>query len=195
MAVAKMLRMNPNPNRLKRSLPGAMLIFLALLLWQCNERFPSAQKQNVPEEHFVANTPAPTFSAETVEGQPLNLADYKGKVVLLNFGASHSAPSRAEFSFLVKLHEKAKRGAFTVIAINRDTNAEKLKTFLAQLETWPSFPIINDTEGKISKLFEIKNLPATLLLDKQGLMRYRRVGFAEEEKEKLGEEVRNLLVE
>lgn len=195
MTVAKMLRMNLNHNRLKRSLPGAMLIILALLLWQCNERFPSAQKQNVPEEHFVANTPAPAFSAQTVEGLPFNLSDYKGKVVLLNFGASHSAPARAEFPFLVKLHEKAKRGAFTVIAINSEANAARLKTVLVQLEAQPSFPLINDAEGKISALFKIKNLPTTILIDKQGLMRYRRAGFAEEEKEKLGEEVRNLLVE
>jgi len=141
------------------------------------------------------NTAAPTFSGKTAEGQIINLADYKGKVVLLDFWASWCAPCREEFPFLVKLHEKAKRGNFSVIAVNVDTEIEKMKEFLSKLETQPSFPVISDAQGRIPAMFDLKGMPTTILIDKKGVVRYRHTGFTEVEKEKLVEEVKSLLVE
>lgn len=143
----------------------------------------------------TTNTAAPAFTGKTAEGRLINLADYKGKVVLLDFWASWCGPCREEFPFLVKLHEKAKKGAFTVIAINVDTEAAKMKEFLSQLETQPSFPVISDAQGKIPAMFEIKGMPTTILIDKKGVIRYRHTGFTEVEKEKLVDEVKTLMVE
>ncbi len=141
------------------------------------------------------NAVAPTFSGKTAEGRLINLADYKGKVVLLDFWASWCAPCREEFPFLVKLHEKAKKGNFTVIAINVDTEVAKMKSFLSKLEAQPSFPIISDTQGKIPEMFALKGMPTTILIDKKGVVRYRHTGFTEVEKEKLVAEVKTLMVE
>ncbi len=141
------------------------------------------------------NTLAPHFTGKTVDGQLINLADYKGRVVLLNFWTSANKASREDFSFLMKLHEKARRGAFTLLVINLDAEAAMLKNFLAELQTQPGFPIVNDTERKVSSLFDLKNVPATLVLDKKGFVRYRHHELTAPEQQKLATEIKTLLVE
>ncbi len=143
----------------------------------------------------TTNATAPTFSGKTAEGLLINLADYKGKVVVLDFWTSGCGPCREGFPFLMKLHEKAKRGAFTVIAVNIDADAAKLKEFLSEQKSQPSFPIIADAQGKIPALFDLKSMPTTILIDKKGVIRYRHTSFTQVEKEKLTAEVKTLLVE
>lgn len=138
---------------------------------------------------------APIFSGTTIDGQFLSLADYKGRVVLLNFWTSASQACREDFPFLMKLHDKAKRGAFALVAINVDADASKLKTVLAQLPTQPGFPIMSDTHGKIPSLFDLKNIPATIVLDKKGFVRYRHYMLTPVEQERLATEIKSLLVE
>lgn len=138
---------------------------------------------------------APIFSGTTIDGQFLSLTDYKGRVVLLNFWTSASQSCREDFPFLMKLHDKAKRGAFALVAINVDADASKLKAVLAQLQTQPGFPIMSDAQGKILSLFALKNIPATLVLDKKGFVRYRHYALNHVEQERLATEIKTLLVE
>lgn len=141
------------------------------------------------------HTSAPHFTGKTVDGQLVHLADYKGRVVLLNFWTSANKSSREDFSFLMKLHEKARRGAFTMLVINLDADAAQLKNLLTGLQPQPGFPIVNDAERKISSLYGLKNIPATLVLDKKGLVRYRHHELLAHEQQKLATEIKMLLVE
>ena len=141
------------------------------------------------------SSPAPAFNGKTPDGEVIKLADYKGKVVLLDFWASWCGPCREEMPFLIQLHEKVRKNGFTVIGVNVDTEVEKAEGFLNQLGQRPSFPVVFDPEGKIPPLYAVSGMPTTVLIDKHGVIRFRHTGFKEADKEKLVEEVKTLLQE
>lgn len=141
----------------------------------------------------LPNSRAPQFSGKTLKGKYLKLSDFKGKVVLLDFWASWCGPCKQEFPFLVKLHEKLKDKDFTVLAINVDTELDNAVAFLARQKTKPGFPIIYDKAGKLPALYKVGGMPTTVLIDKNGVVRYRQIGFKEDDAEKIYEKIKSIL--
>lgn len=136
---------------------------------------------------------APQFVGKTLDGREIRLADYQGKVVLLDFWASWCGPCKQEFPFLVELHRRLKGRNFTVLAINVDTEVAKMQAFLAGQKQAPEFPIISDAKGKIPPLFDLQGMPTTVLIDQNGVVRYRHTGFKEQDKQAIINEIKKLL--
>lgn len=139
------------------------------------------------------NTPAPAFKGKTLDGKEIALSDFKGKVVLLDFWASWCKPCKEEFPFLVQLHEKLQNKRFTVLGINIDVEPKKMQNFIAQQAVKPGFPIIYDKGGALPRLYDVDGMPTTVLIDKNGIIRYRHTGFTREDKKKIIDEVITLL--
>lgn len=137
--------------------------------------------------------PAPAFSGTTADGDVISLSDFKGKIVVLDFWASWCTPCKEEFPFLVRLHDKLKNRNFTVLAINVDTEVEKMQKFLAQQELAADFPMIHDSEGKIPPVYAVEGMPTTVLIDQNGIIRYRHTGFKEADKNVIIREIKSLL--
>lgn len=122
-------------------------------------------------------TPAPVLSGETLEGEPLDLADYEGDVVVLNFWASWCAPCRAEAANLVAVAEATADEGVSFIGVNIKDDRNAALAFERKQEV--PYPSLHDQPGvsltRFSKLVP-QVPPTTLLLDREGRIAGRFIG-------------------
>ncbi len=119
---------------------------------------------------------SPTFADESMmfsklgfpnlEGREVNMAEFRGKVVLLNFWATWCPPCVKEMPSMELLRQKYKDQGFEVVAINAGEDAEAVEAFL--LERDLTFPIILDKRGVSFMALGIRGLPMSFLLNKEG---------------------------
>lgn len=133
---------------------------------------PLADLFVVPE---VARHDAPDFVSENLRGGNSGLADYKGKVVLLNFWATWCMPCRAEMPGMETLWQRYKEQGFVVVGISNDEGSKKrVDTFTKLLDL--SFPVLLDPEGEVNDLYKVSNMPTSFLIDRNGKIISRIVG-------------------
>lgn len=122
------------------------------------------------------NVPAPPLQGERISDQStIRLQDYLGKVVLIDFWASWCVPCRRALPELNKLQKKYKNKSFTVLAINLDKNSEDAQHFLKQYPV--QYPILINVPAPQINAYQIEGLPVSYLIDKQGKIIERFIGF------------------
>lgn len=136
---------------------------LALL---CTAAFTSAKE---------LNGPAPDFVLKSNSGQNIRLSELRGEVVLINFWATWCGPCRQEMPLLDDLHSRYKDMGFTVLGVNVEKKPEKAQAMLA--ESPVSFPVLFDANSEVSKLYNVDAMPTTVMVDRDGNMRYLHRGF------------------
>lgn len=109
---------------------------------------------------------APPWRLAGLGGEPRGPADYKGRVVLLNFWASWCPPCRDEFPSLERLQQKLAGKDFTVVAVSVSDSPDGIGRFLGGRQ--PPFDILMDDDGKVSTAFRARGVPVTYLLDREG---------------------------
>ena len=119
--------------------------------------------------------PAPGFSLMTKDGQAFSLDELKGDVVMINFWATWCGPCRKEMPLLDALYKRYERLGFTLVGVNVEEDPSGADKFLQ--ETPVSFPILYDTDNTVSKLYDVNAMPSTVLVDRQGNMRYLHKGY------------------
>jgi len=120
--------------------------------------------------------PAPGFTLTDMDGEHYSLNHYRGKVVMLNFWATWCPPCRREIPSMESIYRDLGKQGFIVLAINEFEEPDPVFAYMGQLSVFPTFPILFDTDSKVSQLYGVKGLPTTLLIDKQGRVVYRAVG-------------------
>ena len=138
---------------------------------------------------------APGFSVKDIDGKEIKLADYKGKVVLLDFWASWCIPCREEFPFLIDFYREHQKDAFIVLAVNIDDKEENMRGFLKKNYASHVFPVIFDREKSIPPLYELESMPTSIFIDKKGIIRYIHTGFNDTRKKEFQQELSILLRE
>jgi len=129
----------------------------------------------VPE---AARHTAPDFVSENLRGGKTGLADYRGKLVLLNFWATWCRPCRAEMPDMEKLWQKYREQGFVVVAVSSDEASKKqVETFSKLLGL--SFPILLDPEAEVSELYKVSGMPTSFLIDVNGNIISRIIGTEE----------------
>ncbi len=112
-------------------------------------------------------------------GNPLTLADYSGKVVLLNIWATWCPPCRAEMPTIDRLAGEMEGPDFAVIALSTDrAGPERVAQFYDDMQI-ENLDIMHDRSGKVSRRAGVLGLPATLILDRQGREIARLLGDAD----------------
>lgn len=119
--------------------------------------------------------PFHSFALETLDGGTLSLGDLQGKVTLVNFWASWCAPCRTEMPALDSLRRGISDPAFALITINEDANPDDARAFIAALGS--EFPVLLG-RGRMKGRYHYLGLPFTVLLDRDGRVVQRWLGFA-----------------
>ncbi|MGD8784554.1 MAG: TlpA disulfide reductase family protein [Thioalkalispiraceae bacterium] len=119
--------------------------------------------------------PAPDFTLKSRSGKNLRLSDFRGQVVMLNFWASWCGPCRTEMPILENFYKRYSKLGFVILGVNTESDTSKANAYLRDIKV--SFPILYDTSSKVSKLYNIKAMPTTVMIDRNGKMRFLHQGY------------------
>lgn len=128
---------------------------------------------------------SPELSGTDLEGNPVQIAGLQGQVVVLDFWASWCGPCREELPFLAALAEELRELPVTFVGINVDESDESRVAMLEALEVQLPFTQMHDPEGKNAEAFQLAAMPSTVLIDREGVIRYRHAGFRAKDGEAL----------
>jgi len=147
----------------------------------------------IPAAGAGTNGPAPGFSLAARGGGNLNLAQYKGQVVMLNFWASWCGPCRQEMPLLENIYKKYGKLGFTLIGVNVEPDSKAADDWLKQ--TPVSFPIVYDRESQVSKLYDVAGMPSTVIIDRKGNLRVLHRGYKPGDENEYLDSIRALIRE
>jgi peroxiredoxin len=120
---------------------------------------------------------APEFTLKDMNEKTFSLSSIKGNVVLINFWATWCPPCRGEMPSLNKLYREFRDKGLIVVAVSTDRSATPVKDFLDKKPV--DFPVLMDSDNKVSRQFKVFSLPTTFLLDRNGTIIHRYLGEEE----------------
>jgi peroxiredoxin len=141
----------------------------------------------------AAGVVAPDFAAKSDSGRNVRLSELRGQVVLINFWASWCGPCRQELPLLNKIYGRYRAAGFMLLAVNVDDNRKDAEAMLKRLDL--RFPTLFDVSKNVSKLYGVDMMPSTLVIDRDGRVRYVHRGYYEGYERKYDQQVRELLKE
>ena len=107
------------------------------------------------------------FRLEDISGNQVNLADFKGKIIFLNFWTTWCPTCRVEMPSMEKLHQKFKKKDFAMVTVNIQESAVQVKNFFKKYQL--TFAALLDATGEVAFGLSIGSIPTTFILDKNGL--------------------------
>ena len=149
---------------------------LVFLLAGCSKLSRSSADATVKSDKD--RKPAPAFSLTDARGTPVTLAEYRGKVVLLNFWATWCGPCEVEIPWFIEFEQKYKDREFAVLGVSFDDDGWKsVRPYIASHKI--NYRIMIGTE-KMSQLYGgIDSLPTTFILDRQGRIAAQHLGLVD----------------
>jgi peroxiredoxin len=137
--------------------------------------------------------PAPAFTLAARDGGKLSLADLKGQVVMINFWATWCGPCRQEMPLLAQLHDKYEPLGFTMVGVNVEPDSAAAVDWLKGVPV--SFPILFDTDSAVAGRFGVEGMPSSVLVDRNGQVRYIHRGYKPGDEAKYADMIRSLVKE
>lgn len=153
--------MRPSP---KQIVPALLLLLAAACAGEEGPRPPSVGEV------------APPYTAVTLEGDTVTLESFRGRTVLLNLWATWCAPCRQETPFLQSLYEENRERGLEIVGISMDTRDQKgaVRDFVDEYGV--TYSILWDPQMRGMDRYQVLGLPATFLLDGDGVVRWMRYG-------------------
>ena len=136
---------------------------------------------------------APDFTLKSKAGENIRLQEQRGNVVLINFWASWCGPCREELPHFEKLQKDYEDLGFTVLAVNVDEDPEKANILLDDIPV--TFPVLFDNDDEVSKLYDVRAMPTTVLVDRDGNQRLVHYGYKSGDEVKYQKAVKALIRE
>ena len=118
---------------------------------------------------------APDFALKSSSGKNLKLSEHRGEVVMINFWATWCGPCRQELPLLNRLHEQYRKTGFTLLGVNIDDRQDAAQDMAKKLGI--TFPVLFDTDKRVSRLYDVNAMPSTVLIDRDGKVRYIHLGY------------------
>ena len=138
---------------------------------------PRASVQKIANETGKSQ-PAPDWQLKDVEGKPVKLSDFKGKVVVLNFWATWCAPCRMEIPALIALQKQYAAKGLVVVGISVDEGSgEAVKSFMTK--TGINYPVVLGGRETAGAYGNVQVIPTTFYIDREGNIAGKREGAAE----------------
>lgn len=159
---------------LRRSLFA--MILLAGLVWI----FISADRTNsatagripAPQKGFLA----PEFKLETSDSQSISLTDYRGKAVLVNLWATWCPPCRTEMPIIEKVYQGYQNQGLIVLGVNSTNQDDPTAVTPFVKQYGITFPILLDVNGEAASLYELRSLPTSFFIGRDGIIKEVVVG-------------------
>ncbi len=182
-----------------------VLIFLIVLLKGCSRKKspretremqePAAVAQKLQQE-TQAEAPkwgnAPDFTLAKLGGGEFTLSSLEGKVIIVNFWATRCPPCRQEIPDFVDLYEKYQEDGLEIVGVSLDRGGERaVAAFLERLHV--NYTIVFSNQEVVEKYRGIKSIPTTFVIDRDGNIAKKYVGF--KSKEVFEAEVKKLLAQ
>jgi peroxiredoxin len=120
---------------------------------------------------------APPFVLSDPDGNQIDLADYLGKPLIVNFWATWCPPCRAEMPSLQRAWEQVRGEGIELVAINVGESEGTIQRFLDQVSV--GFPLPMDRDSKVVQTWPVRGLPTTFVVDPQGRLTYKAAGERE----------------
>ena len=136
---------------------------------------------------------APDFTLKSLEGTNLRLEEYRGQVVLINFWASWCGPCRQEMPLLDRLHQRYVDTGFAVLGVNVEGEEAPARELIDKIPV--TFPVLIDEGQLVSELYKLEAMPSTVVVDRDGVVRYIHRGYKPGDEAKYVEVVKELIRE
>jgi cytochrome c-type biogenesis protein len=120
--------------------------------------------------------PATEYVAVTLDGDSVSLGSLRGEVVLLNLWATWCGPCRTETPYLQSLYEERSADGFRIVGVSLDVgnDTEQIAQFVEEFGV--TYTILHDPQMRGMDLYQVLGLPATFLIDREGVLRWMRYG-------------------
>lgn len=146
----------------------AVAVLMTAILFACTDK--TAQSSGAV---------ASDFTLQDLNGKNVKLSDYKGRVVLLDFWATWCPPCRASIPAIEKIHKAYKDKGLVVLAVSLDEGGwDAVKSFITEYGI--TYTVLKGTED-VAVNYMVRTIPMLLVLDKQGRISKRYLGFGNEE--------------
>ena len=137
--------------------------------------------------------PAPDFTLKRLDGKNVRLAELRGDVVMINFWATWCGPCRQEMPLLDKLYANYKDLGFVLLGVNVEADAKAMGKYLKDVPV--SFPILSDSSNSVAKLYGVAGMPSTVLVDRDGKVRFVHRGYKPGYEHEYEKQVKQLVME
>ncbi|HYK52251.1 MAG TPA: TlpA disulfide reductase family protein, partial [Candidatus Eremiobacteraceae bacterium] len=121
----------------------------------------------------AVGTLAPDFKLQSTGGRTMSLSDLRGHVVVLNFFATWCPPCRAETPDLVAAAKKYSNGDVVFFGVDDREQAPLVQVWAKGKGV--RFPLVMDSTGSVEEMYDVRAIPTTYILDRNGLIRYRQL--------------------
>jgi thiol-disulfide isomerase/thioredoxin len=122
---------------------------------------------------------APALRLPDLDEEVHDLAELRGRLVLVNFWATWCPPCRREMPSMERLHQALVDRGLTVLAVDVGEDAETIFAFTGQLDPAPTFPMLVDPDGKTAEDWGVLGLPTSFVVDPQSRIILRAIGGTE----------------
>lgn len=166
----------------KKTILIILLVLMLALITGCNkgENPQNTQQQQQPGSTRVASKGGEyvPFTIPELSGGTINLADYEGKVLFLNFWATYCGPCKMEIPSFVKLVDKYGKDGFAIVGISLDRNVPKENLLQFGKRYGVNYPMawIGDNPGIMQQYRGITAIPTTYVIDRDGIIQDVIVG-------------------
>jgi peroxiredoxin len=172
-----------NPNQSRQVIKALLVGLLWVSLAAC-----SAGQEEL--ERLSETRAAPDFTIEDMQGNTHSLADYRGKVLVVNFWATWCPPCVKEMPSLQRAREKLRNEDIAVLAINMGEQQQAIEDFIQKYPV--DLPILLDKDVNVADAWSVKGLPTTYVVNPDGEIVYQVIGEREWDDPDLLEEIRGL---
>jgi peroxiredoxin len=151
-------------------------VFTIFITWRA--RILERTLEHDSDQPALVNMYAPDFSAATLDGHTVSLADFRGqKRVVVSFWASWCAPCRMEMPVLTKFYKSNHTASsdFEILAVSIDEDRNDASDFAAAQKL--TFPVLLDSRRKVADAFEVDGIPTMFVIDKDGKIIYGHAGY------------------
>ena len=132
-------------------------------------------EQSAPER-VALGEPAPAYAAVSLDGDSVSLGKLRGKVVLLNVWATWCHPCRTEIPELRALQQRYENRGLALVGVSVDAagNEDGIREFMKEFEM--QYPVWLDPDERVTTRFLAIGVPASYLIDREGILRWRKTG-------------------